>query len=195
MGGLNGVVSGWGGVYDWRSVRGWLGFALDSTWGLALTAAGLGIHLLNLFRGDRDYRPGLSRRAGFHVYGGGVAVRKGFTWTLGNVMTNVGSPSLDDPATAERRRRFVLRHEGLHVWQNRIFGPLYPVGYLLWMLAGAVAGTLLWLVRRREWFKTVEALAYYDNPFEFWAYRRDERWPPPAADPELVWGAGRSRIK
>ena len=30
-------------------------------------------------------------------------------------------------------------------------------------------------------------LAYYDNPFEYWAYNNDNNWPPSGADPSLRW--------
>ena len=30
-------------------------------------------------------------------------------------------------------------------------------------------------------------LAYYNNPFEYWAYRRDRYWPPAGADQSLAW--------
>lgn len=184
IGGLNGIGAGAMGIYDWRSPKGFLGIALDSTWGLPLVAASLGLHAANLTWSNSGYRQDLSARAGYHVYAGGIYARRGFVWTVGNVVSNA-RPS------DGRRLRMLERHEGLHVWQHRIFGPLYPLLYLAWMAAGGLAGTAVWMVRRGSWWKTVETIAYYDNPFETWAYRRDERWPHPAADRSLSWGGDR----
>ena len=39
--GANGAVCGWRRVYDWRTRKGAASFALDSTWALPMTAAGL----------------------------------------------------------------------------------------------------------------------------------------------------------
>ena len=81
--------------------------------------------------------------------------------------------------------------EGFPYLNRRLFGPLYPISYVLWIVLGTVVGTLVWLVRRGSWWKTVDTIAYYDNPFETWAYRRDERWPHPGADAKLAWGGSR----
>ena len=77
------------------------------------------------------------------------------------------------------------------MWQGRWFGPLYPVLYVGWTLLGGLAGTLIWLTRRRgaSWFQLAETCGYYLNPFEWWAYSRDGGWPPRAK----VAGVGPSR--
>jgi hypothetical protein len=186
IGGLNGAISGATATYRWRSPTGVVAFVLDSTWGLAMVAVGLAVHAVNLAWPQSGYRLELSRRTGYHVYAGGVFVRRGFAWTVGNVMSNCRP-------TDERRRLMLVRHEGLHVWQHRVFGPLFPLLYAAWVIAGGVAGTLVWVVRRGSWWRTVDTIAYFDNPFETWAYRRDERWPHPRADRALSWGRNRLR--
>jgi hypothetical protein len=188
IGGLNGVISGALGIYDWRSSRGVLSMLIDSTWGLPLIGGSMFLHAANLIVRHADYRADLSSRSGYHVYGAGIYARKGFVWTVGNVVSNAR------PYDA-RRLQMLERHEGLHVWQHRAFGPLFPLLYLSWMVAGSVAGTAIWLRRRGSWAKTVETIAYYDNPFETWAYKRDERWPHPAADRSLSWGGGGRQTK
>jgi hypothetical protein len=35
----------------------------------------------------------------------------------------------------------------------------------------------------------VETAAYYDNPFEYWAYRNDGRWEANGAHTALKWGS------
>jgi hypothetical protein len=173
--GLNGAVAGWCGVYDWRRATGWGAAVLDSTWNLVGTTGALVVHALTLPRRDRGYLRDMSRRRNRHVYRGGWTPRRRFAFTVGNTITN--ARDVEDP----RRRSLIERHEGLHVWQQRWFGPLFPLVYGLWMAGGAMTGSIAWLVRRRgqAWAAVVERHGYYYNPFERWAYRADDDWPPP----------------
>ena len=206
--GLNGLISGAAGIYAWRRARGWLCFALDSTWGLAGVSSGVVLHVVNLFYPDRAYMGRMSRRANRHVYEGGFTFRAGFVLALGNVVSCGGRRrrypggflSGSSPAAA-RRCKLVDVHEGAHLFQNRVFGPFYPIGYGGWMIlagaAGLAAGSAAVLVARRtggqvRLWPIVETFAYYDNPFEYWAYRKDGNWPPPGAHPRFVWGARRN---
>lgn len=187
-GGANGLVSGLRGIYDWRRPSGVVAMALDSTWALLPTATGLLVHLVNAASPSAEPLP--STRAGYHVYVGGFRLRRGFVLAAGNVVTGLAGPAdlPEGSARAEHRRRLVEQHEASHVWQGRLFGPLYPIAYGAWMIGGAVVGTAVWLRRRDErWFSLVETAAYYDNPFEWWAYRRAGSWPPAGAHPRLVW--------
>lgn len=174
VGGVNGYISGRRGVYDWRSPKGVAAFALDSTWALTTTMSGLLSHAVGAVRGDAGYSDTLSRRQNRHVYARGFQPRRGFATTLGNVVNGAGD--LRTP----RRAKLVTDHEDVHVWQARGFGPLYPVLYLGWAAGGAVGGAALWALRRRDepLSKVVESCAYYLNPFEYWAYSRDDHWPP-----------------
>ena len=140
--GANGVISGWRGIYDWRRGAGWAGVALDATWGMVGITGSLGVHLLNRFRGDAGYLPQLSVRQGRHVYRRGFSPRKKFAFTVGNTITNVGA--IEDP----RRRSLIEVHEGLHVWQQRWFGPIFPIVYGVWMAGGAITGGIVWLRHR-----------------------------------------------
>jgi hypothetical protein len=171
--GVSGALSGWRGVHDWGRPSGWAGAALDATWGLLGTAAGLGVHAVSAARGE--YLPQLSERRGYHVYRRGWSPRRGFAFTAGNVITNAGDPS--NP----RRRALVERHEALHVWQQRLFGPVFPFVYGTWLVGGTVTGSIAWLWRREgTLFRSIERHAYYHNPFERWAYAAGGNWPPRA---------------
>lgn len=175
--GLNGALSGWRGVYPWRLTTGVLGFVLDSTWAMISTGGALLAHFGSIVRGAPGYDDSLSRRRNRHVYRRGVALKAGYALTVGNVVCGAGDT--DRP----RRRRLVTDHEYVHVWQGRWFGPVYPVLYGLWAALGAVVGAVMWLVRGRRrgtpFGGMVESVAYYLNPFEWWAYSRDDLWPPP----------------
>jgi hypothetical protein len=186
VGALNGAIAGARGIYGWRAVRGWLAFALDSTWALITTAGSLTAHLVAAIQRDPgNYVTVLSSRRARHVYTRGYRLRRGFMMTVGNVVNGAGPSAHHD----QRRQHAVEVHEDLHVWQARWFGPIFPLVYAAWWLGGALAAVLLWFVHRpgERFGRVVDAFGYYCNPFEWWAYSREGRWPPPAAVKRLVW--------
>lgn len=183
VGGANGAISGFRGVYDWSSRNGVGAFALDSSWALGTTFAGLASHVIGAIRGRPDYSSATSERKNRHVYGRGFQPRAGFAVTLGNVVSGGGDLSMP------RRVQLVDRHEDIHVWQARAFGPTYPMLYVGWMIGGGAAGAVAWVAGRRDvpFGKLVESCAYYLNPLEWWAYSRDDHWPPSGKVPGLGW--------
>jgi hypothetical protein len=190
--GLNGVFSGARGVYAWRTPGGWLAFLLDSSWALISTTLGVAVNLINLVRRDTGFCPAFSVRANRHVFARGFALKRGFANTQGNVISNACCGRGDEP---ENHRNLIERHEGLHVWQQRWFGPIHPLVYVVWGALGALIATVFGMTSRRRKAhgvgigKLVETAAYYDNPFEYWAYRNDGRWKVNSAHPALKWGA------
>ena len=124
MGGLNGLVSGVAGIYEWRVIRGWLCFVLDSTWALPGVAAGVLLHAANVLHPNPSYLAGMSRRANRHVYEGGYSARPGFALALGNVVSGAGGSAglRGDSERVVRRRKLVDVHEGAHLFQNRLPG-------------------------------------------------------------------------
>jgi len=183
VGATNGAICGWRGVYDWSCSTGLAAFTLDSTWSLPMTAAGLASQAIGVVRGAPGYDVSLSRRANRQVFRRGFVPRSGFAITVGNVVSGAGDTS--QPG----RRRLVTDHEDVHVWQARWFGPLYPLSYGAWMVVGGAVGMVVWAVRRRSerFTKVVESCAYYLNPFEWWAYSRDDHWPPSGKVRGLGW--------
>jgi len=190
MGGVNGVFGGIRNTYGWRTARGWFAFVMDSSWGLLGTTLGVGLNVINSRSRNSGYRADLSRRQNRHVFERGACMKRGFAFTHGNVISNAatGRETLGD-----ERREFIDRHEGLHVWQNRIFGPIYQAVYVGWFLLGAAVATITKAFRRDAppLRRLVETAAYYDNPFEYWAYRRDDHWETNSAEPMLKWRPGR----
>ncbi|WP_162942133.1 hypothetical protein [Desertimonas flava] len=182
VGGLNGAIGGARRIYRWRSPSGVVAFVLDSTWALVTSMSALVAHLVAAVQRDStNYRTALSERANRHVYARGFRMRRGFLLTVGNVVNGAGA--------GPRIARIVADHEHVHVWQARAFGPFFPLLYGGWMVAGAVIGAVGWLVRpkRQPFAAAVDAWAYYRNPFEWWAYSREGRWPPPRVDASTVW--------
>jgi RHS repeat-associated protein len=159
-GGFNGAVSGMTQIYDWTSPIGWLSFLSDSTWGLVGTTLGDLLIVVNLFYGSgAKYRDDLSHRQNRHVYDGGFGFGS-FAFTQGNVTSNLNGRGNSDLAD----------HEMLHITQNRIFGPIFTVTYIVWMVVGAVVGGILGIFVNQKWAQSVEDVAYNDNPWETWAY-------------------------
>ena len=113
------------------------------------------------------------------VYRGGIGL-PGFVTTMGNVTTHLGTgPGATD---------VLINHEQVPVWQSRIFGPLFQTSYVGWAAGGAIVGTGYWLLHpTQNWFSLVETAAYYDNPWEVWAYSNDHNWPPSGANPALIF--------
>jgi len=186
IGATNGGLGGWRGTYAWRRPTGPLAFLLDSTWALPLTTGALVTHVAAAVqRGRGGYVASLSFRANRHVYARGFRIRRGFLITIGNTVHGVG----DDALASPRRRRVVTDHEDVHVWQGRWFGPLFPVLYVGWLVVGGAVGAAVWAVRRgdRPFGQVVETCAYYLNPFEWWAYSRDDHWPPASKVAGLGW--------
>ena len=185
VGSVNGAISGWRRVYNWRCSDGLVAFTLDSTWGLPMTSAGLVANAIGVARRANGFVPELSERCNRHVYRRGFRVRKGFAVTLGNVISQAGDVDV------ARRAKLVTDHEDVHVWQSRWFGPLYPLLYGGWMVLGGVVGGFRWVLDRRRkgdgLFATVESAAYYLNPFEWWAYSRDDYWPPHGKVADFGW--------
>lgn len=182
MGGMNGLISGMRGIYDWTSIDGWFAFVSDSTWGLVGTSLGNIVHIMNLFYGNANYNSDLSRRQNRHVYEGGFAIRNSSAFTQGNVISNAAAG--DGVVDAD----FVSQHEEMHIWQNRFFGPLFQATYVVWAVGGFLVGTGVWLSDTdQDWGSLVETAAYYDNPFEYWAYDNNNNWPPAGANSKLTW--------
>ena len=184
IGGLNGAIGGWRRTYDWSCSHGPIAFTLDSTWALPMTAAGLVANGYGLATWKRSgYLADLSERQNRHVYRKGLVFRKGFAATIGNVID--GARDVERP----RRRRLINDHENVHVWQGRWFGIFYPVLFGGWFLFGSGAGVVVWLARGRKdpLGKTVETVGYYMNPYEWWAYSRDDHWRPQGMVDGVGW--------
>lgn len=184
VGAVSGLLAGRQHMYDWRTGRGRLAFALDHTWALASTGAGTLLAGTNLFlRSPIEHS--LTRRQNRMVFERGAAVRPGFALSVGYVVSGAADR---EGLMTPRRRRLVTHHEDVHIWQARRWGPLYPLLYGIWFLGGAVMGLWRWGRRgRTAAMAHIDAAAYYSNPFEWRAYTADGNWPPAGADPALVW--------
>jgi len=169
MGGLNGMLSGMHGIYDWEHPGGWFAFLSDSTWGLLGTSLGNIVQVMNMVSGAK-YRDDLSRRQNRNVYEGGFYIMKDDAFTQGNVISNagLGGKGVD--------MNLIDNHESIHILQNRIFGPLFQVVYVVWLVGGFIVGSVFWLFHTdHKWGDIVETAAYFDRSAS--AATRAMRWP------------------
>ena len=180
--GLNGLVSGWRRIYPWRRAAGVVAFVVDSTWATLSVFVGLLAHAVAMVR-RAEFLCEFSERHGHHVYRGGMVLKPGYALTVGNVISGAG------PVENASRARLVHDHESVHVWQARLFGPLYLPLYGLWAGLAALVGIGVWVRRGRKepMGKVVESCAYYMNPFEWWAYSRQQFWPPSGLAQGIGW--------
>lgn len=173
VGGCAGLFAGLHRIYDWAGV-GWVAFPLDVTWGLAGTTHACLLHLIDTAM--TRHAPETRRNA--HRYLGGFRIKRGFAFTQGAVMSNLGV----GPPTAGSYGRSLYRHERTHVWQNRVFGPAFTLTFLSWMALMVAPGTLAGAASKRASVGTgIEWWTYYDNPWEVWAYRYGGRRSHPSA--------------
>lgn len=126
-------------------------FPLDVTWGLSGSTNGAFVHCWNFADGTYVDTP----RDDSHQYTGGFRIEGSAVFTQGAVMSNYNTR--------------LFAHELLHTYQNRVWGPLFTVGYLLWMVVTLIPGLLVGLVvgvgadGLRMW-------TYENNPHETLAY-------------------------
>jgi hypothetical protein len=166
---IGAIVGFWDGlhqIHNWRRGAG-LTFLLDVTWAGAGVGIGVVIHFLNLGWGGFI----VSRRIGAHRYDAGVAAKRGFAITVGNVCSNLHGQAENS----------LFRHERIHVLQNRLFGPLFLYSYVGWM-AVLFVPAIVWGVVVRRPFAVVFSWCYLNNPWEEWAYRYGG-----SRDPDLLW--------
>jgi hypothetical protein len=159
VGAFTGMMNGIWQIHDWKGV-GWLAFPLDVTWGLAGATTGGLIHLIDAAISTH----GTETREDAHRYEGGMRFKREFALTQGAVMSNLK----DAPSPPGESHNTLYYHERTHVWQNRIFGALFALTYLGWMVVFALPALIGAIVLKN--LSTFESLCYYNNPWETWAY-------------------------
>src|SRR6185369_300540 len=131
LGSFIGMMDGLWRIHDWKGL-GWLTFPLDVTWGLAGQNYALLLHLINFSWGDHTKEMGRAA----HRYESGFRFGSNYAFTEGAVMSNLDVAPGKDP----------YKHEIVHVWQNRLFGPFYTLTYIgwlvVWVIPGAIAGLI-----------------------------------------------------
>jgi hypothetical protein len=170
-GAFGGMCDGVARSHNWRGL-GWLSFPLDYTWGLSGTFNGCLLQVVNIFWGGHTD----DERKGIHRYRSGFAFKSGFAFTQGAVM----SSNPEGSGTA------LFAHENTHVWQNRIFGPLFILTYVGWMLVMLIPGLIAGAAKSgTNAFTGAERWCYFNNPWEAWGYYVGQTH---GASPRTAWG-------
>lgn len=156
--------------YHWGV--GWLLVPINASWGALGNLMGLVHHLVswNLFKDQGGIEQ--DNQKFYTRYKDGIRLRftPAFAFTQAAVMT---SPPVE-------------KHESQHVLQHFIFGPIFTVSYLLWMIPASIIGLVVGLIMGKG-INGVEAWAYYNNPWEIWAYAI-EGGRSQDGDADLIWG-------
>jgi hypothetical protein len=167
------AVGAGAGFFDgFRRTHNWTGlgvvtFLADMTWGLPLTVHALALHLINTIFSTAADEP----RRGATRYLGGFRIKGTFAFTQGSVLSNLKVLPGDS----------LYEHEQVHVFQNRLFGPLFWMTYFGWLILFGFIGSIVWLIRRNavNAWGTPYASAipmwwgYFNNPWELWAYTKN----------------------
>jgi hypothetical protein len=158
------------GSYHWSV--GWLLIPLNASWGALGNLTGILHHTLswNCFANQGDIEQ--ENRKFYTKYKNGLRMRynPSFAFTQAAVMS---SPPVE-------------KHESQHVLQHFIFGPMFTVSYVAWMVPTAIIGLIVGAIKGKD-FMGVEAWAYYNNPWEIWAYAVDGGRSQ-NGDTSLIWG-------
>ncbi len=160
---------------------GWLLVLINASWGAFGNLIGIVHHVISWSFYKDHGKIEINARNFYTNYKSGLRLRHGsnpFAFTQAAVMT--GPP--------------VEKHESHHVLQHFIFGPIFTVSYLLWFIPGALLGLVVGLIKDKG-INGVEAWAYYNNPWEIWAYAVDgHRGQSAPTGTSLIWGTVASWI-
>ncbi|MBO9560188.1 MAG: hypothetical protein J7515_16590 [Caulobacter sp.] len=160
VGGLVGLFDGLWATHKWAGL-GAPAFLLDVTWGLGGNTNGVLMHLINFAWADHGDGPDENRHDA-HRYKQGFAIRSGFAFTQGAVMSNTDAW---DPTTD------LFKHETIHIWQNRLLGPFFWFSYAGWMLVTLIPALIAGLIdSSRRIGDAITWWTYFDNPWEVMAY-------------------------
>ncbi len=140
---------------------GWLLVPLNSSWGFIGNLLGLMTHIAS-FNGYADH--GAHHKASDRRYY--VCYEKG----LSLKQNAAGRFAFSQGAVMSADREVLRRHEGVHVWQHYLGGPLYPLSHFAWFIGMIPFGLIGAAVKSVGVAEGVTAWSYYNNPWEVMAY-------------------------
>lgn len=156
VGGFTGFMDG---VYRVHRASGAFPFPMDITWGLSGATNATTLHVANIIAGQHRMAATAIpvTRQDSHQYDVGFYFKASAAFTQGNVMSNMGG------------KDGVFWHELAHTYQNRIAGPWFTLGYLIWMLVSLLPALFVGLVTGNGG-DGIYAWCYADNPYEALGY-------------------------
>jgi hypothetical protein len=134
---------------------------INGSWGFIGNLLGLMTHFASIYAyKDFGVRHTGSQRICFVCYETGFSLKSNsagrFAFTQGAVM------SAD---TTDLRK-----HEGIHVAQHYLFGPIYPLSHFLWFIVMIIPGLIGAATKSLAADEGITRMSYYDNPYEVMAY-------------------------
>jgi hypothetical protein len=158
VGAFTGMMAGIWRIHPWGRT-GVIELVLDTTWGLAGATNASLLHVVNFAWAGH----GAETRNSAHRYEKGFRIKQDFAFTQGPVMSELSVQPGDS----------LYRHEIVHVWQNRAFGPLFVLTYVAWMAAMLIPALIVSIWRGRP-FDRLQGYCYFSNPWEAWGYKVQE---------------------
>jgi hypothetical protein len=169
LGALDGIIAALLRGPHWAV--GWLLVFVNSSWGFIGNILGLGTHLGSYLTGANHGGVVDTNRVAYTLYQNGMTtlIENGqrFAFTQGWVMSCGGTADL-------------VKHEGVHVGQHFVLGPIYILSHAVWDALGIVIGLFgaffKWITHLDDPSKQVNVkdavtnVMYYDNPYEIMAY-------------------------
>jgi RHS repeat-associated protein len=175
---VNGNVAGARGIYNWEHPTGWIAASLDCTVGLVGTTIS---NVQNIFSGG-SYVASESYRQNRNVSTGGIGMQD-YAFTPGsNTVSNWQSGHSGS-------QDLLNLHESVHMWQSRVFGPVFQATTLVYMVSAAPVGFFGAAFTGENVIQGAMATGYASSPFERPAYGNQHYWPPGDRVPKslLVW--------
>lgn len=134
---------------------------INGSWGFIGNLLGLMTHFASLYSYQdfgKVYTPAC--RICFVCYETGFSLKSNsagrFAFTQGAVMS---ADSTD-----------LRKHEGVHVGQHYLLGPIYPLSHFLWFIVMVIPGLIGAASERLAADEGITRMSYYDNPYEVMAY-------------------------
>jgi hypothetical protein len=140
---------------------GWLLVPLNSSWGFIGNLLGLMTHIasFNAYADNGKFHKSSDRRY-YVCYEKGLSLKQ----------NSAGRFAFSQGAVMSADNDVLRRHEGLHVWQHYIAGPLYPLSHFAWFIGMIPVGLIGAAAKSVNVGDAVTAVSYYDNPWEVMAY-------------------------
>ena len=153
---------------------------INGTWGFIGNLLGLMTHFASLYSyKDFGRNHAASNRICFVCYENGLSLKSDsagrFAFTQGAVM------SADTSS--------LRKHEGVHVAQHYLLGPIYPLSHFVWFVAMLIPGLIGAASEKIDVGEGVTRMSYYDNPWEVMAYGLINPSARNTSD-ALIWGWG-----
>ena len=85
------------------------------------------------------------------------------------------------------RHQDLVGFPALQAQPLHLFGPIFQVVYVPWLVVGGIIGFFIGIFAHQGLGNTIEDVAYYDNPWETWAYKQEGPTPSAHHGGDFSW--------